>query len=222
MRKIVAAAFVSLDGVMQAPGGPEEDPTGGFAFGGWLVPHADETLGRFIDGMFAQPYDLLLGRRTYEIFAAHWPFMPEDDAIARSFNAVTKYVVTSSADAAFGWANTVALRGDGVAEVARLKAGEGPMLLTQGSGVLLHALLAAGLVDELRVVTFPVLLGKGKRLFDAGTRPGTLRLTASAVSGTGVVLATYERAGAVGTGSFALPDPSPAELNRRERWRRER
>ncbi len=132
MRKLVTAAFVSLDGVMQAPGGPEEDPTGGFAHGGWTVKYWDEPMGAFMGGIFSEPFDLLLGRKTYEIFAAHWPFMGADDPIAGVFNQVTKYVATSS-DSPLTWANSVALRGDVANEIAKLKQGKGPTLLTQGS-----------------------------------------------------------------------------------------
>jgi len=220
LRKIVAGAFVSLDGIMQAPGGPEEDPSGGFRHGGWTVPHWDEPMGRFMDECFSQPFDLLLGRRTYEIFAAHWPFVGEDDPIGRTFNEVTKYVATTSA-APLGWHNSVALEGDVATAVARLKQGDGPMLLTQGSSVLLQTLLANDLVDEFRLLTFPVLLGRGKRLFGQETKDGALQLAESSVSTTGVTMAVYARAGSVTTGSFALPQASDAELARRERMERE-
>jgi len=219
MRKIVTGAFVSLDGVMQAPGGPEEDPTGGFAFGGWTFPLWDEAMGATIGDMFAAPFDLLLGRRTYEIFAAHWPFI-EDDPIADSFNAVTKFVATSSAEP-LAWHNSVAIRGDVPAEIGRLKQEEGPNLLVQGSSVLVHALLAHGLVDELRLMIFPVLLGKGKRLFGDDSKPGALELVDSRTSTTGVVMSRYVPAGAVRTGSFAHDRPSEAELARRARWQKE-
>src|SRR3954468_5903244 len=136
MRKIVAAAFVSLDGVMQAPGGPQEDPTGGFSHGGWTFHYWDEPMGQFMGGMFASPFDLLLGRKTYEIFAAHWPFVEGSDPVAASFNAVTKYVATSSTEP-LTWTNSVALRGNVAAEIARLKQEDGPVLLTQGSSGLL-------------------------------------------------------------------------------------
>lgn len=220
MRQVVAAAFVSLDGVMQAPGGPPEDPTGGFALGGWTVPYWDEPMGQFMGEMFARPFDLLLGRKTYEIFAAHWPFVGDAEPIAAPFNAARKYVATSGT-APLAWNNSVALRGDVAGAIARLKQEDGPVLLTQGSSVLLQTLLAHDLIDEFRLLTFPLLLGPGKRLFGAGARPGALKLAASAVSTTGVIMSVYERAGAVRTGSFELPQPSPAELARRERMRRE-
>jgi dihydrofolate reductase len=220
MRKVVTAAFVSLDGVMQAPGGPPEDPTGGFTLGGWTVNYWDEAMGRFMEGMFSTPFDLLLGRKTYEIFAAHWPYVEGDDPVAKSFNAVTKYVATSSAEP-LTWNNSVALRGDVAAEIARLKQEDGPTLLTQGSSVLIQTLLAHDLIDEFRLLTFPLVLGPGKRLFDQGAKPGALKLTETAVSTTGVVMSVYERAGAIRTGSFELPHPSDAEIARRERMKRE-
>jgi len=216
MRKIVAGAFVSLDGVMQAPGGPEEDPTGGFEHGGWTVPYWDEPMGQFMDACFSQPLDLLLGRKTYEIFAAHWPFVGEDDPIGRVFNEVTKYVVTSSSSP-LTWKNSIALTGDVVAEVARLKQGTGPMLLTQGSSILLQALLAHDLIDELRLLTFPLVLGNGKKLFGLGTKARALKLAESSVSTTGVTMSVYARAGAVKTGTFELPQTSDAERARRDR-----
>jgi dihydrofolate reductase len=220
MRKLIVGAFASLDGVMQAPGGPSEDPTGGFQHGGWGVPYFDDAVGQFMDAEFAQPFDLLLGRKTYEIFAAHWPHMPADDPIASAFNKVTKYVATESDDE-FGWVNTTPLRGNVVEALRRLKAEEGPSLLTQGSTMLLQTLWAHDLVDELRLLTFPLLLGPGKRLFGHGTKPRGLRLVSNSVSGTGVSMSIYERAGAVETGSFALAEPTAAEQARQERMARE-
>lgn len=219
MRKVVAAAFVSLDGVMQAPGGATEDPTGGFALGGWVFPYWDDAVGGFMDELFENPFDLLLGRKTYEIFAAHWPYMPPEDPIAAVFNRVTKYVATR-AGAPLTWANSTVLS-DAVADVARLKQDDGPTLLTQGSSDLLQALLAEGLVDELRLLTFPVLLGRGKRLFGDQTKPCALELTRTAVSSTGVTLGVYEQAGAVQTGSFQMQEPSELENARQERMKRE-
>jgi dihydrofolate reductase len=213
MRRVVCAAFVSLDGIMQAPGGPEEDPTGGFRFGGWVFPFWDEVVDAAMGESFGRPFDLLLGRRTYDIFAAHWPFTDEEPAAL--FNGVTKYVATSSAGP-LAWANSVALEGDVPAAVARLKQGDGPDLLTQGSSVLVQSLLAAGLVDELSLLVFPVLLGSGKRWYGDATKPGELSLVSSRTSTTGVIIARYRPAGAVRTGSFALPDPTEAELARRE------
>ncbi|MBB4504930.1 dihydrofolate reductase family protein [Rhizobium leguminosarum] len=220
MRKLVAAAFVSLDGVMQAPGAPQEDPTGGFTLGGWTVNYWDEPMGGFMDGISTDPFALLLGRKTYEIFAAHWPFVGKDDPIGKAFNAATKYVATTSNET-LTWENSFALRGDVAAEIARLKQQDGPDLLTQGSSGLLQTLLAHNLIDELRLLTFPLILGPGKRLFGKGAKPEALKLTANSVSTTGVIMSVYERAGEVETGSFGMPEPSQAEIARRERMNRE-
>lgn len=221
MRKLVAAAFVSLDGVMQAPGGPTEDPTGGFDLGGWTVNYWDESMGQFMEETLSAPFDLLLGRKTYEIFAAHWPFVEgEDKPMGELFNGVTKYVATSSRQP-LTWQNSVNLGPDVPGEIARLKQGDGPTLLTQGSSVLLQTLLEHDLIDEIRLLTFPLLLGPGKRLFGPGTRPGALKLTASKQSSTGVVMSVHERAGAISTGSFALAEPSAAEEARQDRMKRE-
>jgi dihydrofolate reductase len=218
MRRVVCAAFVSLDGVMQAPGGPEEDSTGGFAHGGWVFPHWDEIVDAAMGESFAKPFDLLLGRKTYEIFAAHWPFT--DEPPADLFNGVTKYVATSSPEP-LAWANSVRLEGDVPAAVARLKQGDGPDLLTQGSSVLVQSLLAAGLVDELNLLVFPVLLGKGKKLIGEDAKPGELELLSSRTATTGVIIARYRPKGPVRTGSFALAEPTEAELARREKMARE-
>ena len=220
MRKIATAAFVSLDGVMQAPGGPPEDPTGGFTQGGWTVNYWDDAMGQFMGGMFTNPYDLLLGRKTYEIFAAHWPFVGADDPVGQSFNAVTKYVATSS-NQPLTWKNSVAIRGDVVAEIVKLKQGDGPDLLTQGSSVLLQTLIEHNLVDEFRLLTFPLVLGPGKRLFGAGAKPGALKLTETKVSTTGVIMSVYHPAGAIKLGTFELQQPSEAEIARRARMQRE-
>lgn len=222
MRKIVAAAFVSLDGVMQAPGGPQEDPSGGFTLGGWTFPYWEDAdaLGSFMGAMFEAPFDLLLGRKTYDVFAAHWPFVGDDDPMGALFGKVKKYVATSS-PASLTWEHSVALTGDVAERVAALKQEDGPILLTQGSSVLLQTLLADGLVDELRLLTFPVVLGKGKRFFSGGAAPEAWTLASQAVSTTGVVMAVYERAGAVRTGSFALETPTEAEIARREQVARE-
>jgi dihydrofolate reductase len=226
VRKVVVGAFVSLDGVMQAPGGPEEDPTGGFRFGGWVPPFWDESVGAQMGEFFAEPYDLLLGRRTYDIFAAHWPFVETDPSksafdalnagIAAQFNGLTKYVATHDA-ASLVWVNSQALGADVPDAVRRLKAGTGPRLLTQGSTELVHQLLAAGLVDELRVHTFPIVLGRGKRLFEEGSAPSTFRLLGSFTSAKGVTVSHYEKSGAIETGSFAMAEPTAAELERRRK-----
>jgi dihydrofolate reductase len=219
MRTVISAAFLSLDGVMQAPGGPDEDPSGGFAHGGWATTFFDERLGAAMDEIFSRPFDLLLGRKTYDIFAAHWPFTG-DDPIGTAFGACTKYVASRSGRM-LPWENTVRLEGDAAAAVADLKAGAGPDLLIQGSTELTHALLAAGLVDEFRLMIFPVVLGGGKRLFRDGAIASGLRLRSHDASPSGVILATYEPAGAVPLGSFAAETPSPAEIERRRREKSE-
>jgi dihydrofolate reductase len=218
MRKLIVGAFLSLDGVMQAPGGPEEDPTEDFPYGGWTFPYWDEVMDAAMGESFSKPFDLLLGRKTYEIFAAHWPFTDEEPAAL--FNGVTKYVATSSTEA-LAWQNSVRLEGDVPDAVARLKQGDGPDLLTQGSSVLVRSLLARGLVDELNLLVIPVLLGKGKRLFGEETKPGALELVDSKTATTGVIIARYRPAGPVRTGSFALSEPTEAELARRERMKAE-
>lgn len=218
MRKLIVSAFVSLDGVMQAPGGPEEDPTGGFDYGGWTFPYSDEVTGEaLMSGIFARPYDLLLGRMTYDIFADYWPFIT-DHPIADQFNAVTKYVATSGAGP-LAWANSVRLEGDVPGAVARLKEGDGPDLLTQGSATLVRALLARGLVDELNLFVFPLLLGTGKKWVDASAKPGEFALVSSVTSTTGVIVSRYRPSGPVRTGSFASDEPSAAELARREQMK---
>jgi dihydrofolate reductase len=212
MRKLIAAFFTSLDGIIQAPGGPEEDPTGGFAFGGWSFHHWDGAMEEYMGEGFAKPFDLLLGRRTYDIFAAHWPFT--QDGPAGLFNAIAKYVATSSPEP-LAWANSVRLEGDVPAAVARLKQGDGPDLLTQGSAVLVHSLLAAGLVDELSLMIFPVLLGRGKRWYGEDSAPGEWELIDSRTATSGVIMSRYRLKGPVTAGSFAHAEPSPVELARR-------
>jgi dihydrofolate reductase len=218
MRQVIAATFLSLDGVMQAPGGPDEDPTGGFAHGGWVVNYWDDETGRAIDEAMDQPFDLLLGRKTYDIFAAHWPYSNEQP-IADKFNAATKYVATSSTQPLV-WDKAVALH-DPAADVARLKKEKGPNLLIQGSGQLVQTLLAHDLIDSMTLLVFPLLLGPGKRFFGGGTVPAALKLTGSRVSTTGVTISTYVRDGAVRTGSFVPAQPSERELARREKMKRE-
>jgi dihydrofolate reductase len=223
MRKVIVGAMVSIDGVMQAPGGPEEDPTGGFEFGGWVAPlEEDPVFGEELGKLFVEPFDLLLGRRTYDIFAAYWPYAeggPSDD-IAKTFNRTTKYVATRKG-VDLTWKGSVALR-DAAKEVAKLKQEGGPVLLTQGSTELVHALLAAGLVDEIRTFTFPLLLGRGKRLFSNDSQPRAFKLTHSAVSPNGLIAATYVRAGEVKTATVGGEvEPSAAELARREKLKRE-
>lgn len=203
MRQLIVAAFISLDGVMQAPGGPDEDTSGGFAHGGWIVPYADGA-GEVMDGVFSRPFELLLGRRTYEIFASYWPHVAEDAPhrfIADGFNGATKHVATHRPDA-LAWQNSRALAPDVIAAVRELKGGDGPALVTQGSSELVHQLLAAGLVDEMRLLVHPILLGRGKRLFDDRAQPSAFRLDATRATSTGVLINRYLREGDVRTGSF--------------------
>jgi dihydrofolate reductase len=215
MRKIIVGAFISLDGVMQAPGGPEEDPIGGFKFGGWVAPLFDETMGAAIGEMFAKPFDLLLGRKTYDIFAAHWPYAAEDDPIGPLFDRINKYVATRNAHFKTTWQNSHVLGPDTIAAVRKLKSEDGPDLLTQGSTELLKALFENDLVDEINVFTFPVILGKGKRLFGDTSFPRALTLVHSRASENGITISKYARAGDVTTGSFEFETPTDAELERR-------
>jgi len=217
MRKVIAGAFVSLDGVMQAPGGPEEDPTGGFKYGGWTAPYFDETVGEFMGETFSKPFELLLGRKTYEIFAAHWPYAEggPNDAIAKLFNQTTKYVATSST-VPLTWRNSKALR-EPPADVACLKREDGPDLQVSGSSGLIQTLLAHDLIDEMRLLVFPVVLGPGKRFFGNGTKAGALKLERSLMSQSGVTMNVYTPAGALKTGSFQLEKPSDAESSTAKR-----
>lgn len=220
MRKVIATIFVSLDGVMQAPGGPEEDPTGGFAYGGWSFHYWDDAMMKIITETMTTEFDLLLGRETYEIFAAHWPYIKGDDPVAEKFNAITKYVATSSTEP-FTWQNTVAIRGNVAAEIAKLKQADGSDLLVQGSSQLIQTLLANDLIDQLGLFIFPLVLGSGKRLFGQGAMPAALKLVDSKTSATGVTMNTYHRAGEISTGSFELAEPTAAEIARRKRMKRE-
>ena len=202
MRRIIVLSFVTLDGVMQAPGGPTEDPSGGFAYGGWTVPYFDEFLGKVMTEQMSRPFDLLLGRTTYEIFAAYWPNHDDaKDPVASGLNKATKYVV-SHGPMELAWKGSVLVAGDVVSAIKALKREPGPELQVHGSGKLIQTLLRHDLVDELWLKTFPVTLGPGKRLFAEGTAPAAFRLTKSAVSPGGVIVANYERAGEVKTGSF--------------------
>ncbi|MET0576070.1 MAG: dihydrofolate reductase family protein [Mesorhizobium sp.] len=206
MRKIIVGAFVSLDGVMQAPGGPTEDTAGGFTLGGWTFNYWDDAMGAFMGKGFSKPFDLLLGRKTYDIFAAHWPRVSDDDPIAAAFNKVTKYVATRSPEKPLAWKNSQTLGKDPVASLRDIKRQEGPDLLVQGSGDFIQTLLANDMVDEFNLLIFPLLLGPGKRLFSSGAMPAGLKLTSSATSSTGVIMARYERGGEIVPGSFALED----------------
>jgi len=213
-RRIIGGAFISLDGVVQAPGGPEEDRSGGFAHGGWMWPVFDEPVGQQVDTLFANDFDLLLGRRTYEIFAAYWPFMPAEDHIAAKFAKATKYVLTRS-EMALEWQESRRLAD--LDALAQLKAEDGPDLVIQGSSTLYPQLLSRGLLDRLVLMIAPITLGAGKRLFGEGTPAGRMKLVEQRTTAEGTLMATYEPAGALETGSFEVQEPSEQELKRRER-----
>ncbi len=214
MRRLIVSTFASLDGIMQAPGGPEEDPTGGFSLGGWMFRLADESMDISEAGFDGRGRELLLGRRTYQIFEAYWPYQPEDDPVARTLNAARKHVASRTLKT-LAWENSTLIRGDVVEAIAALKAGAGPDLQVIGSGDLIQTLQRSALVDEYNVWTFPVVLGRGKRLFGETARPSVLRLVRSRVSPSGAVMSTYVPAGDVQPGSFASIAPSAAELARR-------
>jgi dihydrofolate reductase len=219
MRKLVVLTFITLDGVMQAPGGPDEDTTGGFEFGGWTAGYEDDFLGRVVSEQMAKPFDLLLGRKTYEIFAAYWPYIKSDNPnypIARKFNSAKKYVASTTLGK-LDWSNSTLIKGDIVQAIKELKEQNGPELQIYGSGNLIQTLLKHDLVDEFRLKIYPITLGTGKRLFGNGTIPAGFKLVDSKTSTTGVIIADYERAGDVKTGSFASETPSEAELIRRKK-----
>ena len=215
MRKIIVGAQVSIDGVMQAPGGPTEDPTRGFKFGGWAMPYFNQEGGEEILGLF-QNFDLLLGRKTYEIFAGYWPYYEEDatyGSIAKLFKDARKYAVSRSGEVDTNWAGSVLLRD--IADVQRLKQEDGPNLVTQGSTQLVHALLANDLVDAMSIFTVPVVLGGGKKLFADGSAPHSFKLTRSLVAPNGLIVAHYEREGEVKTANVLVDPPSEREIARR-------
>jgi dihydrofolate reductase len=201
MRKLIVSTFLTLDGVMQAPGGPGEDEDAGFGYGGWSVHYWDDRMGEIMGEAMSGPFALVLGRKTYDIFAAHWPHA--DDPGAKPLNEATKYVASRSRPT-LEWNNSVLIEGDAAEGIAALKREDGPELQVHGSGNLIQTLLRHNLVDEFRLWVFPVLVGSGKRLFADGTVPAGLRLVDSKVSSTGVVIGTYEPAGELVTGSFAL------------------
>ena len=202
MRRLIVSTFLTLDGVMQAPGGPGEDDSGGFAHGGWSVNYWDEQMGQVMDQATSRPFAMVLGRRTYDIMAAHWPHASEEEG-AGTFNNATKYVA-SRGRPALEWSNSVLIEGDAADGLQALKDEDGPELQVHGSANLIQSLLRHNLVDEFRLWTFPVVVGSGKRLFADGTMPAGLRLVDSTVSSTGVVIGTYEPAGELATGTFAL------------------
>jgi dihydrofolate reductase len=202
MRKLIVSTFVTLDGVMQAPGGPEEDDSGSFAHGGWSVNYWDEQMGQVMGEAMSTPFDLLLGRKTYDIFAAYWP-NATDQPGAKPLNDATKYVVSRSRPT-LEWRESVLIEGDAAEGIAALKQEDGPELQVHGSGNLIQTLLRQNLVDQFNLWVFPLVIGSGKRLFSDGTVPSALKLVDSKVSTTGVVMGTYEPAGEIVTGSFAL------------------
>lgn len=215
MRKLIASTFVSLDGIMQAPGGPEEDPTGGFTLGGWMVSYADESMDISASGFDGKDRDLVLGRRTYQIFEAYWPYQPADHPIATTLNAAKKYVASRTLTE-LHWNNATLLDGDVVSAISALKDQPGPDLQIIGSGHLIQTLQAASIIDEYNVWTFPVVLGRGKRLFSEMAKPVALRLVRSQVLTTGVVISTYVPGGDIQLGSFPSAEPSEKELARRK------
>lgn len=215
MSELVVSTFLTLDGVMQGPGGPEEDPSGGFKHGGWSVNYWDDGMGQRMAGIMSKPFDLLLGRKTYEIFAAHWPYVIDDPA-ADVLNRATKYVASTTLDK-LDWSNSNLIKGDVAEQVANLKSDSGPEIQVHGSGQLIQTLMKHDLVDRYRLWIFPLVLGNGKRLFSEGTIPAGLQLRDVTTSTTGVVMASYERAGDIHYGSFALDEPTDAEVERRQR-----
>ena len=215
MRKLIVSTFLTLDGVMQAPGGPEEDDSGSFAYGGWSVNYWDEQMGQIMGEAMSTPFDLLLGRKTYDIFAAYWPHAPEE-AGGKPLNDATKYVASRS-HPTLEWSESVLIEGDTAEGIAALKEEDGPELQVHGSGDLIQTLLRHNLVDEYRLWVFPGVIGSGKRLFSEGTIPSGLKLVDSKVSSTGVIISTYERTGDIEPGSMEFDEPTEAEIQRRQR-----
>ena len=213
MRELIVNTFVTLDGVMQAPGGPEEDPSGGFDHGGWSFGYWDEQMQGVMGDAMSKPFDLVLGRKTYEIFAAHWPHT--DDPGADVLNNATKHVASTTLTE-LDWQNSKLIEGDVPDGIRALKEQDGPELQVHGSANLIQTLLEHGLVDQFNVWTFPLVLGRGKRLFDGGTVPEGMELTSSQTSSTGVIVATYRTGAEIKSGSFAMEEPSEAEVARRE------
>ncbi len=216
MRKLIASTFASLDGIMQAPGGPEEDPNDAFAHGGWSFNYFDDSVDISVFGFDGKDRELVLGRRTYQIFEAYWPYQAADHPVAITLNAAKKHVA-SRTQPTLHWHNSTLLKGDVVAAIRALKAQPGLDLQIIGSGDLIQTLQAAALIDEYNVLTFPVVLGRGKRLFSDAARPSALKLVRSQVSATGVVMSTYVPDGEIKLGSFASEAPSERELARRQK-----
>lgn len=214
MRKLIISTFVTLDGVMQAPGGPGEDPSGGFSSEGWSVNYWDDMMGQVMGNAMVQPFDLLLGRKTYEIFAAHWPY--SDEPGADLLNNAKKYVASRTLNHV-DWNNSTLIKGDVAQEILKLKEQNGPDMWVHGSSNLIQTLLEHNLIDEFYLWIFPVVIGSGKRLFGEGTIPSSLKLVDNKTSSTGVIISTYKPAGALVTGTFQLENPSEAEIARRKK-----
>jgi dihydrofolate reductase len=212
MRKLIVNTFLTLDGVMQAPGGPEEDPSGGFDHGGWSFGYWDEQMQAVMGESMSKPFDLVLGRKTYEIFAAHWPY--SDEPAAEPLNEATKHVASTTLKE-LDWENSKLIEGDVPEGIRAIKEEDGPELQVHGSANLSQTLLEHGLIDEFRLWIFPLVLGKGKRLFDGGTVPAGLQVVGSQTSSTGVIMATYRSGAEIKYGSFASETPSEAEQARR-------
>ena len=218
MRKIIVPIFMTMDGVLQSPGGPEEDRTDGFKWGGWQAPYIDDQMKNDPEKIMSIPFELLLGRRTYEIFSAHWPY--QNDEIGETFTRINKYVVaTTPVD--LSWKNSILINKDVVNELKKLKKQEGPDLMVWGSSRLLQTLLSNHLVDVLHTWRYPLTLGKGKKLFEEGTQAQQWKVTDSEISKMGVIFASYIPNGEVKCGTFGSGKPSEAELARREKWSRE-
>ena len=215
MRKLSVNAFVTLDGVMQAPGGPKEDPTGNFKYGGWSFNYWDEMMSNVMSEYMSIPFELLLGRKTYEIFAAHWAYI-QNDPVADKFNATKKYVLSRTVSR-LSWQNSFLIKNNVVTEIRKLKEIDGPELQVHGSSNLIKTLVNNNLVDLFRIWTFPVSVGKGKQLFGEGVGANNFRLTDCRHSSTGVIIATYEPNGELKTGSFALQNENEEELERRRK-----
>jgi dihydrofolate reductase len=212
MRELIVNTFLTLDGVMQAPGGPEEDPSGSFEHGGWSFGYWDEEMERAMGELMSKPFDLVLGRKTYDIFAAHWP--QSDDPGAEPLNKATKHVASTTLTD-LEWENSKLIEGEVPDGVRALKQQDGPELQVHGSANLIQTLLKHGLIDEFRLLIFPLVLGEGKRLFDGGTVPAGFELASSQVSSSGVIMASYRSGAEIKYGSFAADTPSEAELARR-------
>ena len=205
--RLTITTFLTIDGVVQAPGGPDEDRSGGFEHGGWVVPHADDDMGASITEFFARADAFLLGRKTYEIFAGHWPRVPDDNPVAAALNKLPKYVVSTTLRS-LTWKNSILIGADVVGEVEKLKAQPGRELQVHGSTNLAQTLIAHDLVDEYRLLVYPVFLGEGRRLFERPGLDGALRLKEAKTTGSGIVVLTYEAAGPPRLGSFELaPEP---------------